>query len=151
MEVLITAKKYLNKAKELYPDDLATQFNWALLEQQYALLLTEQPLEKRSLTEMKSAIPRVEATAKYFLFFDNNIRIFSDLAKELPKKSLPFSLSNANGRAEFVSVVIRILNKKIHETETLDRIKNERLEEMKIAREKSEAEKKELVVRFFLI
>ena len=62
VDILKSAQKHLTKAKELFPDDLATQFNWALLEQQYGLLLTDQPLEKRSLAAMKSTIPRVEAT-----------------------------------------------------------------------------------------
>lgn len=62
IEMVKTAQSHLAKAKEMFPEDLSTQFNWALVEQQYALLLTDQPLEARSLPAMKEAIPRVEAT-----------------------------------------------------------------------------------------
>jgi hypothetical protein len=68
IEILKTAQGYLAKAKEMFPDDLSSLFNWALVEQWYALLLTEQPLEKRSLVSMKEAIPRVEATKEYVYY-----------------------------------------------------------------------------------
>lgn len=71
IEILKTAHSHLATAREMFPDDLPTRFNWALVEQWYALLLTEQPLEKRSLIAMKEAIPRVEATKEYVFTFLN--------------------------------------------------------------------------------
>lgn len=67
------------------------------------------------------------------------------------KTSGSFIHKESKNRAEAVSTVIRILQKKIHETETLDRIKSERFEEMKLARERAESEKLEKMVSFLYL
>lgn len=133
IDILKNAHSHLVRAKEIFPEDLSTQFNGALLEQQYALLLTDQPLEKRSVIAMKEAITKVEDTKE----------IFTQLSNIPGKTSTPFIQQQSKNRADFVNTVVRLLQKKIHETETLDRIKSERLEEMKIARDLAELEKQE--------
>ena len=67
IQSILNAKNYLKKAQKEFPDDKSTLFNLALVDQQYALALTEQPLEDRSIEAMKDAIELIKASETYFL------------------------------------------------------------------------------------
>jgi hypothetical protein len=103
----------------------------ALAQQQYAIVLADQPLEKRSIEAMKESLKGLE----------NSERIFKELV-DLPKEQQTgYSVKHAQGRLAFSNSALRIIQRKIHETEVMERQKLERVQDMQEARKKLEIER----------
>jgi TPP-dependent pyruvate/acetoin dehydrogenase alpha subunit len=77
---------------------------------------------------------------------DTSRRIFAALGEQT-NVSLPgYDLKHAKERAAYCKDVIRVSEKRIHETDVLEKQRNERLEAIKEAKVKAEAEKAEAEV-----
>ena len=58
------ALKYIQKAIHIRPFDKSLLFNLALILQQYATILNDQPLENRSVPALKSALLDLKLSEK---------------------------------------------------------------------------------------
>lgn len=60
------ARIYIQKAIRCFPGDQSLWFNLALIEQQIAQVLNEQPSEKRSIDALKNVLKDIEISARYY-------------------------------------------------------------------------------------
>ena len=114
------------------PKDLSIKFDLALAKQQYASILNDQPKEKRPLEALKVALSGLLEAQKSF----------AEIMNIKPGPGLGFDPEHAKTRSEYCNAIKRICEKKIHETQVLERQREERLIEMKKKQEEDEIEKK---------
>lgn len=113
---------YLLEAAALEPSNNVHRYNIALLRQQNAQILTQLPPENRHLRTIEALKHSLEG-------LEESEQLFSELAKvEAPKD---FNAQLATDRAKFSVAVKRQIEKKIHEAETLAKMRQIRLEEIK--------------------
>ncbi|KAI8919694.1 hypothetical protein BC831DRAFT_480363 [Entophlyctis helioformis] len=131
---MATVAERLEEALKLSPNDLALKFNLALAKQQYAQILNDQPKEKRPLEALKRAAEGLEVSEK----------IFEELGKRKPEPTLAYDVERARERANYSRGVRRVTDKKIHETEVLEKQREQRLAEIVAKREEAlEAKRRE--------
>lgn len=98
----------------------------ALIEQQTSQSLNEQSLEQRSIEALKLGLERLDSSEKYFKF----------LGQQDPNMKYGYDVKRASERAIYCKGVKKVSEKKIHETEVLQRQREERLLEIKSKMEK---------------
>jgi RNA polymerase-associated protein CTR9 len=112
-------------------------FDIALLKQQYAQVLNEQPIEKRPSLLLKQAAAGLETSRL----------MFSALGEMVSSSSLGYDVKHAKERANYCKDVKRVADKKIHETEVLEKQTEERLEAIRMQQRKREEEQKDKEVK----
>nr|KAJ3422192.1 protein required for normal CLN1 and CLN2 G1 cyclin expression [Polyrhizophydium stewartii] len=131
-DVMHTVAKRLEEAVALSPNDLSLKYNLALAKQQYAQLLNDQPKEKRPLAALREAVIGLETSEK----------IFDELSKRRADASLGYDVERARERANYSKGVRRVTEKKIHETEVLDRQREDRLADIRAKRDELAEQKR---------
>ncbi|KAJ3191335.1 protein required for normal CLN1 and CLN2 G1 cyclin expression [Irineochytrium annulatum] len=131
-EAMLRSLQCIQRALRIEPGRFALHFDAALVKQQYAQVLNEQPIEKRSLAMLKKAVLGLEASR----------RMFSALG-EAAVPSPGYDLKQAKERATYCKDVLRMSDKKIHETEVLEKQRQERLEMIKQEKIRADREKAE--------
>ena len=127
------AREYVEKALEAAPGDQIHLFNLALVKQLSAQVLNQQPAERRHLRS-------IAALQEAFKDLEESEEIFNQLAEE---KGHGYNPDQARQRAKFSSDLRRVTEKKIHEAETLERLREEKLAEMKLKQEEAERKARE--------
>ncbi|KAJ3187436.1 protein required for normal CLN1 and CLN2 G1 cyclin expression [Gaertneriomyces sp. JEL0708] len=138
-----SALYYIQRAAQCNPGDSGIWFNMALVKQHMAVVLNDQPIEKRDLSNMKRAMKGIDAAE----------RIFEGLAARKPETRPNYNITHAGHRKTYCKDVRKLSEKKIHETTTLERQRQERRqiikeeqrkrEETKLRREQEEQERKQ--------
>jgi RNA polymerase-associated protein CTR9 len=64
-ESMRTSRLYIQKAIHANPSDKSLLFNLALIEQQTAQVLNDQPSESRSVEDLKAVMKDIELSEKY--------------------------------------------------------------------------------------
>ncbi|KAJ3215841.1 protein required for normal CLN1 and CLN2 G1 cyclin expression [Dinochytrium kinnereticum] len=136
---MLKSLEYIQKAVKLEPSKSALWFDLALVKQQYAQVLNDQPIDKRSLSLLQKAMNGLEISRK----FDP---IFTSLAERADGQHYGYDIKHARERASYCKDVSRMSEKKIHETGVLEKQKEERLkaikeDQMKLALEKDEKDR----------
>jgi tetratricopeptide (TPR) repeat protein len=135
---IVKAREYVEKAKNLAPNDKSHLFNLALTMQAYADILNKIPAEKR---ELKS----IEALQEALEDLDSAQKIFEELARE--KKWKGYSHKQAEDRGKYCTGLRRVSEKNIHAAEVFQKQREERMLEIKERklRLEKEAEEKKVV------
>nr|KAJ3106522.1 protein required for normal CLN1 and CLN2 G1 cyclin expression [Phlyctochytrium planicorne] len=133
---MLKSLDYIQRAVHIEPSKMALWYDLALVKQQYAQVLNEQPSDKRSLTLLHKAMKGLEVSRKTFTFLSENV----------DERKRGYDVKHAKERASYCKDVTRISEKKIHETDILERQKEERLrairdDQMRLAKEKEEKER----------
>ncbi|KAI8911998.1 hypothetical protein DFJ77DRAFT_512018 [Powellomyces hirtus] len=122
----------IEQAVKINPSDSAMIFNLALVKQQMAGVLNDQPIEKRNLNAMHAAKEGIK-TAE---------RLLIALAARTPESRPNYSLEHATLRRDYCADVRKLSEKKIHETTTLERQREERKEMIREEQKAREEEKR---------
>ncbi|KND04495.1 uncharacterized protein SPPG_00223 [Spizellomyces punctatus DAOM BR117] len=116
-----SALQWVQKAAKLNPSDAAIFFNLALVKQHMAVVLNDQPIERRNLAAMHRATEGIETAEK----------IFTALASRDPEHRPNYNITHAMHRKTYCKDVRKLSEKKIHETATLERQREERKERIR--------------------
>ncbi|KAI8593489.1 hypothetical protein BDZ88DRAFT_144375 [Geranomyces variabilis] len=108
----------VQKAIRLNPSDAAMIFNLAVVKLQVAGVLNDQSIEKRVVKTMEAAKDGI-ATAE---------RLLTALAARTPESRPNYTVEHAVQRRDYCKEVRKLCEKKIHETTTLERQREERKE-----------------------
>ncbi|KAJ3019766.1 protein required for normal CLN1 and CLN2 G1 cyclin expression [Thoreauomyces humboldtii] len=122
----------IEQAVRINPSDSAMIFNLALVKQQMAGVLNDQPIEKRDLSAMHIAMDGIN-TAE---------RLLEALAARTPESRPNYSLEHAIQRRDYCKDVRKLSEKKIHETTTLERQREERKEAIRDEQRAREEQKR---------
>ncbi|KAJ3154530.1 hypothetical protein HDU86_004659 [Geranomyces michiganensis] len=112
------ALRCVQKAIRLNPSDAAMIFNLAVVKLQIAGVLNDQSIEKRVVKTMEAAKDGI-ATAE---------RLLTALAARTPESRPNYTVEHAVQRRDYCKEVRKLCEKKIHETTTLERQREERKE-----------------------
>ncbi|KAJ3411804.1 protein required for normal CLN1 and CLN2 G1 cyclin expression [Chytridiales sp. JEL 0842] len=132
-EAMLKSLSAIEKAVLLEPSKLPLLYNVALVKQQYAQVLNDQPIDKRDLVAMRKALAGL----------DSSRQIFQSLGEQPNTPGAGYDLKHAKERAAYCKDVARVSEKRIHETDVLEKQRNERLAAIKEEKMKVEAEKAE--------
>ncbi|KAJ3327759.1 protein required for normal CLN1 and CLN2 G1 cyclin expression [Blyttiomyces sp. JEL0837] len=124
-------------AVRIEPTKLALLYDIALVKQQYAQVLNDQPVDKRTRGQLEKAITGLDFSQKLFTF----------LGAKDGQSNLGYDIKQAKERASYCKEVLRISEKKIHETEVLERQREERIEAIKqekLAKERQREEEQRI-------
>ncbi|KAI8824560.1 uncharacterized protein EV422DRAFT_565249 [Fimicolochytrium jonesii] len=124
--------RYIEQAARVEPSDTACLFNVALVKQQMAVVLNDLPIERRNLAAMHRALQGID-TAE---------RIFGALANRAPESRPNYNIAHASHRKAYCKDVRKLSEKKIHETTTLERQREERKERIREEQKAREEEKR---------
>ncbi|KAI8901967.1 hypothetical protein BC833DRAFT_575185 [Globomyces pollinis-pini] len=145
-EYMKSALKYISMAIHIDPSNKALYFNLALIQQQYCILLNDQPHEIRVVEKMQKALKDLIASEDLFNWLALPQKPIGDSKPVNPG----YDLKKAKDRAEYSKGLKSVTEKKIHQTEVLARENHERLMEIKeqqrlqkLREEEEEARKKE--------
>jgi RNA polymerase-associated protein CTR9 len=107
---------FLKKAFFIKPKDKALQFDLALIKQDFAQIVIDQPPEIRTIENIKKALNGLEVSKKYFSALKN------------PKtKIVNYDVSIAGKREEHNETVKKALLQKLEEQEKIEKEKIERM------------------------
>lgn len=133
------AFRYIQLAFHADPADKSILFNLALIQQQSTTVLNDQSLENRSLVALRQSLENLQTSAKNFQF----------LGEQKQDAFFGYDIKRAQERSVYCSSVRKVTEKKIHETEVLQRQREERLAEIKLKKAKDLEEKLAREVSFF--
>ncbi|OUM70506.1 hypothetical protein PIROE2DRAFT_56800 [Piromyces sp. E2] len=124
--------EYMNKAenliqKSLYikPKDKALQFDLALIKQEFAQLVVDQPPEVRTIENLKKALNGLNISKKYFAAL-----------KDAKKQPVNYDVNIAGRREEHNESVKKVVIQKLEEQEEIEKKKKERMDNIKLQRQK---------------
>ncbi|KAI9093773.1 hypothetical protein DFS34DRAFT_630286 [Phlyctochytrium arcticum] len=126
-----TSLRIVEKAARLNPQDASIFFNLALVKQHMAVVLNDQPIERRDLGAMHRAMDGIDAAEK----------IFTALSARTPDSRPNYNITHATHRKTYCKDVRKLSEKKIHETSTLERQREERKERIREEQRAREEEK----------
>jgi len=130
VELMNKSEYFLKKAFFIKPKDKALQFDLALIKQDFAQIVIDQPPEIRTIENIKKALNGLEVSKKYFSALKN------------PKtKIVNYDVSIAGKREEHNETVKKALLQKLEEQEKIEKEKIERMNNIKIQRAKDMKEK----------
>ncbi|KAI8833048.1 hypothetical protein BC829DRAFT_448805 [Chytridium lagenaria] len=116
-------KSAVTLAVKLDPGKMALWYDLALVKQQYAQVLNEQPSEKRPLDLLRKATKGLEVSRSF-------------LGDRADTQHPGYDVKHAKERASYCKDVARVSEKKIHETDVLEKQKEERLKAIKESQQK---------------
>ncbi|KAJ3223457.1 protein required for normal CLN1 and CLN2 G1 cyclin expression, partial [Clydaea vesicula] len=126
--------RYIQLAARINPSDLSLFYDIALIKQQYAHVLNDQTIDKRPLLKLLKAAEGLETSRK----------LFAGLSEIPPSSYLGYDVNHARERGNYCKDVKRATDKKIHETEVLERMNKERMEALIEEQKKLEEQKKKI-------
>jgi len=130
VELMNKAENFIQKAFFLKPKDRALQFDLALIKQEFAQLVIEQTPEIRTVENLKKALNNLNISKKYF-----------SALKEVKKQPVNYDINIAGRREEHNETVRKAVVKKLEEQEEIEKKKRERMNNIKIQREKEMKER----------
>ncbi|KAI8618306.1 hypothetical protein BC830DRAFT_1166288 [Chytriomyces sp. MP71] len=125
----------LQRALRIEPSRWALHYDLALVKQQYAQIMNDQPSDKRTVEGLQKALEGLHASR----------RIFDGLGTKSSQSSLGYDIKQARERASYCKDVQRSTEKRIHESTVLERERTERLRAIREAQQKVETAEQEAV------
>ncbi|KAJ3083845.1 protein required for normal CLN1 and CLN2 G1 cyclin expression [Rhizoclosmatium hyalinum] len=125
----------IQRAIHLDPFRWSLHYDLALVKQQYAQIMNDQPTDKRSVTDLKKSLEGLETSQKIFAVLGDK-----------KESNLGYDVKLAKERAAYCKDLQRVSEKKIHETTVLEEQRKERLlaikqEQMRIEQAQLEKER----------
>lgn len=124
------AEYYIQKSFFIKPKDKSLQFDLALIKQEFAQLVIDQPSEIRTIDNLKKALNGLAISKKYFTALKN-----------VKTKPVNYDISIASRREEHNETVRKAVLQKLEEQEDLEKKKRERMNNIRIQREKEMKER----------
>ncbi|KAJ3237868.1 protein required for normal CLN1 and CLN2 G1 cyclin expression [Chytriomyces hyalinus] len=130
----------IQRAIHADPTKWALYYDLALIKQQYAQIMNDQPTEKRSVDMLKEALDGLHASKRIFTGLADR----KDIAQGTPTSVIGYDIKQAKERASYCKDVQRSTEKRIHESTVLERERTARLKAIRdaqLAHETAEIER----------
>ncbi|KAJ3248148.1 protein required for normal CLN1 and CLN2 G1 cyclin expression [Chytriomyces hyalinus] len=130
----------IQRAIHADPTKWALYYDLALIKQQYAQIMNDQPTEKRSVDMLKEALDGLHASRRIFTGLADR----KDIAQGTPTSVIGYDVKQAKERASYCKDVQRSTEKRIHESTVLERERTARLKAIRdaqLAHEAAEVER----------
>ncbi|KAJ3025557.1 UNVERIFIED_CONTAM: protein required for normal CLN1 and CLN2 G1 cyclin expression [Siphonaria sp. JEL0065] len=137
-EAMLKSLNNIQRAIRVDPTKWSLYYDLALVKQQYAQVMNDQGTDKRTVSGLKKAVEGLEASQ----------RIFTVLGEKTAHQSLGYDVKQANDRRDYCKDLLRVAEKKIHETSVLEEQKQIRLQaikEQQMKIEQAQAEKERVI------
>ena len=133
VDAMKKAMQYCQKTVHAFPTR-SNIYNMAMIMQQIAHVISDQPLDKRTVPLLEHALSQIEASKKMF-----NYLLKYDNQQDKKQKRI-------EERAKYSSSLQRVIEKRIHETKTLQKQRLLRLEQIKKEIQEKERKQQELLL-----
>ncbi|KAI9331952.1 hypothetical protein BDR26DRAFT_869739 [Obelidium mucronatum] len=137
-EAMLKSLNNLQRAIRVDPTKWSLYYDTALVKQQYAQVMNDQGTDKRTVDGLRKAVAGLEASE----------RIFKVLGEKSANPTLGYDVKQAIDRKDYCKDLLRVAEKKIHETSVLEEQKKLRLQAIKeeqIKIEQAQAEKERAI------
>ncbi|KAI8062417.1 hypothetical protein BC940DRAFT_349615 [Gongronella butleri] len=131
-DVMYDALVNTNKALELQKDDKSIQYNVALVEQQYAQLVADLPVESRSSDKMRGAIQGL----------DHSQELFDALIKVPEGEHVYYDRKMAEQRRRYGDTLRTQMDRKMQEQLQYEEQRESKMRSVKLRQEEREAQKR---------